>query len=598
MSEEVCKARRRNISDVQSQARAGRYVIALLSVEKNTEECILVPEDCLPGGPKENEFLARCPHCGLELAAFQNVFMHFAGLEKTRKQKPGKKSKIKSVQQFDVSTSTFVDKPNPWRVAAKESSLMMPRPSTGSLPLPTFPGGHEPLRSLSEQPSLFRFPSSASGAHQWMGQMPMTSMASPSGMLSHPDSAMFNAHMKSAATFSWQQSGSQPWHGQPHNPHLWAAAAWLQQPWAQSQWLLPPKDDPKSQIPNPFGIHPWMSGPGGSSAEQNILAQHAAAAAAQWRYDQPLPNRHGTPPVTGGDNKWPPSQDLQPPPKKQQCLNDRGASSSLSAHNLWPNGADSRAAEMSSRHSLGQEPRSAMSSSNGRQSHSSMGSGGWAQGHSSTNTPAAAAGPPSSLLPTYNGWPGTGESSHSQQQQQNDCMLDERKHRKSHHHDQPLPQQQSHPQHSTSSSSVAPRKETKDNVSASNHHQPPPSLPHHHQQQQQQHSSAGVSSNGYRDDLAAASSSAAAYNSNALDRPAPWGGLGPQDMARPNYSAMFDLRPPLMQDSWSAMRPSGMPMGWPMQPHNPSLNRFFDQVYLDGLHKNDAYNVSFPVVVG
>lgn len=559
--DEVCKARKRNISDVQSQARAGRYVIALLSVEKNTEECILVPEDCLPGGPKENEFLARCPHCGLELAAFQNVFMHFAGLEKTRKQKPGKKSKIKSVQQFDVSTSSFVDKPNPWRATPKDSIMRDPRPSTGSLPLPTFPG-HESLRSLSEQPSsFFRFPSSASAPHQWMSQVPMTSGVSSSGMLSHPDSsAMINAHMKSTPTFPWQQPGTQPWPGQPHNPHLWAAAAWLQQPWTQPQWLLP-KDDPKNI---PFGIHPWMSG-SSSAAEQNILAQHAAAAAAQWRYDQPaIANRHagaGTPPVVGGE-KWP-LHDLQPP-KKQQCLNDRAASSS-SSHNMWPNGGGDPRSDISSRHSLGQEPRSALPSSNGRQSHSSMGSGGWAQGSSATNTPAA-----QSVPSTYNNWSTGGEAALAQQQ--NDCMLDERRHRKSsHHHDQ------SQQQHQTPSSSSS-RKESKEMATSSSHH---------HQQQ------AGASGSSYRDDMAAAS----AY-SNSLERPSPWGGLAPQDMGRPNYPTMFDLRPPLMQDGWSSMRPAGMPMGWPMQPHNPSLNRFFDQVYLDGFHKNDPYNVSVSNKMG
>ena len=539
MSDEVCKARRRSIADVQNQARAGRYVIALLSVEKNTEECILVPEDCLPGGPKENEFLARCPHCGIELAAFQNVFMHFAGLEKTRKQKPGKKSKIKSVQQWDLSTSSFIDKPNPWRATPKDSSIIRePRPSTGSLPLPTFPGSHEPLRSLSEQPStssLFRFPSAVSTPHQWMSQVPISSVASSTSMLSHPDSAMINAHMKSAAAFPWQQSGAQPWPGQPHNPHLWAAAAWLQQPWLpqQTQWLLP-KDDPKNQIP--FGIHPWMPG-SSSSAEQNIFAQHAAAAA-QWRYDQPLSHRHiGTPPAATGE-KWP--QDLQPP-KKQQCLNDRASSSS--SHNMWTNN-DPRS-DISSRHSLGQEPRATISSSNGRQSHSSMGSSGWGPAQSSTNTPAAP------VAPTYN-W------SSDSLAQQNDCMHDERRHRKSHHHEQQAPP-------------GTTRKEPKDA-----------------QPSQQQ---TGASGSSYREDMA----SAAAYN-NTLDRPPPWGGLAPQDIARPNY--MFDLRPPLMQDGWSSMRPAGMPV-WPitpcqsLQPHNPGFNRFLDQVYLDGFHKNDAYNVSF-----
>lgn len=552
MADEVCRAKRRNTTDVQSQARAGRYAIALLSVEKNTEECVLVPEDCLPGGTKENEFLARCPHCGLELAAFQNVFMHFAGLEKTRKQKPGKKSKIKSVQLFDPSTSSFVDKPNPWRAAAKDNMMREPRPSTGSLPLPTFPGSHEPLRSLSEQPSassLFRFPSAGSTPHQWMSQVPITSVASSTSILSHPDPALINARVKSAGTFPWQQHGAQAWPGQPHNPHLWAAAAWLQQPWAQSQWLLPPKDDPKSQMP--FGVHSWLSG-SSSTAEQNLLAQHAAATA-QWQYDQPLSHRRATTSPVASGNKW--QQDLQPPPKKQQCLNDRANSFS---QNMWPNGSDHRA-DMSNRHPECQESRSALPSSNGRPSHSTMGSSGWPQAPLSANTSAATS--------TYTNWPGS-DTGNAEQQQQNDCMHDERRHRKSHHHDQ----QQQQP-----TSSSASRKESKGTTSSQ-------------QQQQQQQQSIGSSSMKYRDNIPSLS----AYNNNTLDRPPPWGGLAPQDFGRAavNYSSMFDLRPPLVQDGWSSVRSSGMPMGWPMPPHNPGFNRLLDQVYLDGFHKSDAYNVS------
>ena len=108
-------------SDVQSLARQGRCVIATVSVEKNVEEQILVPEDCLPGGPKENEFIAQCANCGQELVAFQNVFIHFAGLEKTRKQKPGKKSKVRVIQQWDCNSSTFIEKPNPWRTMPKDA---------------------------------------------------------------------------------------------------------------------------------------------------------------------------------------------------------------------------------------------------------------------------------------------------------------------------------------------------------------------------------------------------------------------------------------------------------------------------------------------
>lgn len=119
--EEICRVRKRPASEVQRDAKLGRYVIATVSVEKNVEEQILVPEDCLPGGPKENEFIAQCANCGQELVAFQSVFIHFAGLEKTRKQKPGKKSKVRIIQQYDCNLGSFIEKPNPWRAMAKES---------------------------------------------------------------------------------------------------------------------------------------------------------------------------------------------------------------------------------------------------------------------------------------------------------------------------------------------------------------------------------------------------------------------------------------------------------------------------------------------